>query len=90
MSDGIWNPLGITEFGINKQHIVNGKVAKTTSENIMLSGTVNHTAELNKIRAVLMSPNGANIEVYLFLQNVIVCTVIKILRYILTERKATE
>lgn len=59
MSDGIWNPLGITEFGINKQHIVNGKVAKTTSENIMLSGTVNHTAELNKIRAVLMSPNGA-------------------------------
>ena len=52
MSDGIWNPLGITEFGINIQQIVNGEVAKTTSENIMLTGNVNHAIELNKIKKV--------------------------------------
>ena len=59
MSDGIWNPLGITEFGINIQQIVNGEVAKTTSENIMLTGNVNHAIELNKIKKVLESKNGA-------------------------------
>lgn len=59
MKDEVWNPLGITEFGINMQQISNGKVVKTTTENIILSNTVDHAAELRKIEAVLQSKDGA-------------------------------
>lgn len=59
MSGGVWNPLGITEFGINKQQIANGKVVKTSSENIVLTGNVNHAAELAKIKQILESKDGA-------------------------------
>ena len=58
MAGGIWNPLGITEFGVNIQNVVNGKVVNTTTENIVLTGNVNHALELEKIKEVLESPGG--------------------------------